>query len=407
MTERSCRGGVLAPPFKRLTCQFKRLAWTAAMVALSTVATPLPSAAATGRDLNLQVRWHKQLGAKPSEAWKPRETAQPILSPKGSLLFFSVPEGLAAYTRKTGEIRWQVTTPERVVGTPVLSKSRLFAATLDGQVLALDANSGKLVWPAVTRLGVTIRGPLAADDRHVYVPADPPSVTALDRKTGQPSWRWTASVDRPFTVEGQSGVVLVGDLAVFGTATGKVVAVSARDGGLTWETVLEDPSRSPYGDVDQTPLVVPRAKGEPWIVAASQSGGVYAMASADGKVLWHYADEALGTPYLMGDKLVLLSSLGRLLVLQLEDGKVVQQSLLPCAPSGHLTPIAGDLALIPHEAGLDVLDWRHGVLRSRLATEVGFAAAPLLYDGMAYALSNAGQLYALDVRIQPTLLDPM
>lgn len=358
-------------------------------------ATP---ALAVTRDLSLTVEWQKALGDKPSDAWRPREQAQPILSPKGSFLYFSVPEGLLAWDRRSAQPLWRKPTAERIVGRPALHGAQIFAATLDGQVHALDAKSGAPVWKEPTRLGVTVRGPLAADARHVYVPADPPAVIALDRRTGQPAWRWTATVDRPFTVEGQSGVLLVGDQAIFGTATGKVVSVSARDGGMTWETPLEDATRSPYGDVDQTPLLVPRAGGEPWVLAVSQSGGLAALASGDGKVQWQLAEEALGQVYLQGNLVVTVSALGKLLVVRVEDGKVLRSVLLPSSPSGQLAFVEGGFALVPHEAGLDVLDWKAGVVRSRLATEVGFSAAPLVHEGVAWALSNAGVLYALRVR---------
>lgn len=382
------------PDRRRLGCVLRALA--AAGAALASLA---PAAAvAAPRDLSLSVEWHKTLGAKPSDAWRPREQAQPLMSPKANFLFFSVPDGLLAWNRLTGQPLWRKPTAERVVGTPVLQGARLFAATLDGQVHALDAQTGAAVWKEPAKLGVTVRGPLAADERHVYVPADPPSVIALDGRDGHPAWRWTASVDRPFTVEGQSGVLLLGDQAIFGTATGKVVSVSARDGGMTWETPLEDATRSPYGDVDQTPLAVIRPGAEAWILAVSQSGGLAALAAGDGKVQWQLAEEALGQVYLQGGLAISVSALGKLLVVRVQDGKVLRNVLLACSPSGKLAFVEDGLALLPHEAGLDVLDWRAGVLRSRLATEVGFAAAPLFHDGVAWSLSNAGVLYAIRVR---------
>jgi outer membrane protein assembly factor BamB len=347
----------------------------------------------------LHVLWRTPLVDPPSAAWKPREHGGVLLSPSGTVLFAPSAHGVAALDAASGRRLWQLNTSERVDARPVLRGAHLYVATSNGTVHALDARTGAPEWPKPTTLDASVQSPLAADARAVFVAADPGTVVALSRQDGQLAWTYKQPTQRDFLVSGQSGATVVDDLVVCGLPNGKLVALGARDGGLTWEIALDKPERSPYADVDTTPVVVPRPDGKPWVLAASHSGGLYALSASDGAVQWQYAVSGLGQPLLDGDRVLVLATDGELHALSAATGRPLWVRKLSGAVQGHLQMVPeAHLLVVPTESGLDLLDAGNGLLVHRRATETGFAAAPVVAGTWLWTVSNGGVAYAFAVR---------
>lgn len=358
----------------------------------------------------LQVLWRAQMAMPAPMAWKPREHGGVTLSPHGTWLFAASATGMRAYATQTGEEMWSVPTLERIDSQPVLQGDAVYAVTRAGAVYALDARTGRALWPEPSRLQAAVQAPLSADQDRVYVAADPGAVVALNRATGKPVWRYNAEVTRDFLIEGQSGVLPVGTLVYVGMPGGKLVALGARDGGLTWQVDLSRPSRSPYADVDATPVLVKRPGVENldgtqtpdvnWLLAASHSGGLYALKAADGSQVWHCDVEGMGPPLVHDDRIYAIASPGTLHVIDLETGKVLARHKLAGNPSGQLawSDLDDGTLLTPTEQGLDLVHADTGIASARAMLEWGFTAVPQMQGDRAYAVSNGGILYALAVR---------
>lgn len=349
----------------------------------------------------LQIRW-KTLLVADQAAWKPRELAQPVGSKDGRWVWIGAANGVAGLNGQTGRVEWQLPTKDPVVGRPVLvdlpgeASATLYASTLAGAVYALEPGTGKQVWREPAKLDVPVRSPLTADARFVYLVADPASVHAVDRRTGKPAWRWSVSVDREYLVEGQGGATVFGSLVFAGTPTGRLVALASRDGALVWDAVLEDKQKSPYGDVDSTPVVMQGAGGKSMVLAASHSGGLVAVAAEDGRLLWRYAVEGLGQPLVTPDGVVAVSALGEIHVVDQRGGRKVARRLSAPA-AGTLAWLGNGLLLVPSELGLDVV--RASDLRTvrRLASEFGWSGAPVAAGPLWVGLNNGGAAFGLVV----------
>ena len=369
-------------------------------LAVQCLATLLPSAAGAQ---SVRVLWRAQMATPAPMAWKPREHGGIALSPHGTWLYAASASGLRAYVARTGEEIWSAATTERVDSQPVVDNGAAYAVTRAGAVYAFDAVTGQPLWPEPSRLQAAVQAPLAADAQRLYVAADPGAVVALNRATGKPEWRYNAEVTREFLIEGQSGVLASGTLVFAGMPGGKLVALGARDGGLTWQVDLSRPSRSPYADVDTTPVLVKRAveaddknPGD-WLLAASHSGGLYALRAADGHEVWHCEIEGMGPPLVHDDTVYVLSATGTLYVLDLTNGKVMHSHKLAGNPSGYLawSEMGDGVLLVPSEQGLDLVNPSTGMAQSRAMLEWGFTAMPQVLGTNAFVVSNGGVLYAL------------
>jgi outer membrane protein assembly factor BamB len=380
-----------------LTVSLRRrwnLVWTAAAAALGLAS--LASAA------EIEVRWKTPLVADLA-TWKPREYAAPVASADGKRVWLGSATGVAALDAATGRVLWRVAMSDPVVGQPALVElpgdpsATLYVSTLAGAVYAFEPATGKPRWSGPARLDLPVRSPLAADQRFVFLVADPASVHAIDRFTGKPSWRWSTSVDREYLVEGQGGATVYGSMVLAGTPTGKLVALSARDGAILWDATLEDRQKSPYGDVDSTPLVLIGPGGKPMAVATSHSGGLCAVALDDGRLLWRYPVEGLGQPIATPDGIAAVSALGEIHIVDLRGQlKIARRLHTPVA--GNAAWLGNGLMMVPSELGLDVVRTSDLRILQRLAGEYGWTSEPIAAGPLWIGMNNGGAVYGLAVR---------
>ncbi|MDS4028892.1 MAG: outer membrane protein assembly factor BamB [Candidatus Contendobacter sp.] len=111
--------------------------------------------------------------------------------------------------------------------TPVLADGRLYAASFDGVVMALDALSGQRLWESATQLSIT-GGVGVSDNGLVLVGTNKGQVVALRQDNGQEAWRSQVSSEVLAPPRAASGVVVVR------TGDGKFTGLDARTGERRW-----------------------------------------------------------------------------------------------------------------------------------------------------------------------------
>ncbi|MHB8586707.1 MAG: outer membrane protein assembly factor BamB family protein [Thermoplasmatota archaeon] len=149
-------------------------------------------------------------------------------------------------------LRWNVTTPGSIVGTPLIVGGVVFAADYKGNVFAYNLTNGSRRW--LEELG---HGPISASlafwKGSLIVPASDGTILALNATSGQSEWN-TSVAEFPATflfappiVSGN--VVYVGTssteefLGFNGTPTfrGAVWAIAATNGTVLWKTYTVPP----------------------------------------------------------------------------------------------------------------------------------------------------------------------
>jgi PQQ-dependent dehydrogenase (methanol/ethanol family) len=132
--------------------------------------------------------------------------------------------------------------------TPLMTDGVLYTSTAWSKVLALDAKSGRRLWsfdPEVKRsragefcCGVVNRGVALWKDR-VYVGTLDGQLIALDAKTGKPVWRVdTVDQSKPYSITGTprvfNGKVLIGNAGADLGCRGYISAYDAASGKQLW-----------------------------------------------------------------------------------------------------------------------------------------------------------------------------
>ena len=111
--------------------------------------------------------------------------------------------------------------------TPALADGRLYAASFNGVVLALDALSGQRLWETATQLPIS-GGVGVSDNGLVLVGTNKGQVIALRQDSGQEAWRAQVSSEVLAPPRATSGMVVVR------TGDGKFTGLDARTGERRW-----------------------------------------------------------------------------------------------------------------------------------------------------------------------------
>ena len=140
-------------------------------------------------------------------------------------------------------------------------------------------------WVAPLPGGASSRSTPVVQDGAIYLTGGA-NVFAFDARTGETIWHWQPDPDAGRVVSWQ-GVVVAGDLVVFGTRSGEVLALSRDAGELVWATRVGSPEQTRGEVVTTAPMY---ARGKVFVGLANGDiggqGRVLALDAATGEVEW-------------------------------------------------------------------------------------------------------------------------
>ncbi len=324
----------------------------------------------------------------------------------------------------------------RVALKPAGDGQRLYAASIDGNVLALDPETGKTIWR--TKLGLELTaGPGVGADSVAVMAADG-LLIVLEAETGAERWRtdidgeslafpvieddmvivqtidnrlravsvfdgaprWTIEQSTPaLTLRGTATPVVIGSNVVAGFDNGRLVSIDSESGDVNWESMLSPPSgRSDLerlADVDGQMAVVGQD-----IYAAGYQGTLASVAAESGQVLWQQEISTFVGVAADWNNLYTTDENGEVIALARVSGTESwrQDALLrrwPTLPIPfHTTVVTGDF-----QGYLHFFSNVDGELvgRTRLGKKA-ISSDPLVIANRLYVQSDSGSLYAFAVQ---------
>ncbi|MCB1387812.1 MAG: PQQ-binding-like beta-propeller repeat protein [Rhodobacteraceae bacterium] len=287
-------------------------------------------------------------------------------------------------------------------GALAVSGGRLFVASSQAYLAALDTATGQEIWRVDFDSPLT--GSPAVTGDTVYVSAIDSTLWALDAATGRIQWTLPGTPALSTVARG-SAPAIAGDAVIFPTQAGELTAVRRANGGQMWTTVA---AGRRLGAALGT---IPALTGDPVvdgsrIYAANQSGRVFALDARTGQTIWTVEEGANAPVWPVGGSVFLVSDQNRLLRLDARDGSLIWAHDLPLYTTSR---VRRRLAIFPQHGpvlagGRIWVASGDGVLRGfdpvsgNVAVEVpipeGAASAPIVAGGVMYILNRDGQLLA-------------
>lgn len=354
----------------------------------------LPPAELTkfSEEVRLDKQWSRSVGAGQGETWNQLELAS-----EGDSLFAADIEGLVlAMNRETGKVLWKQELDLPVSGGIGAGYGLVLLGTLKGEVIALDSSSGEEKWRA--RVGGEVLSAPASNGNVVVVQTQDDRLIGLDAYDGRQLWRYD-STPAVLTLRGTGSPVVTNRLAVAGLSSGKVIAVDVERGIPVWEQRVAVPKgRSELErivDIDGGLLL---SGGILYVV--TYQGQLAALDLQSGRPLWQrQASSYVGVAAGFGN-IYLSQASGSVegiderstSALWSNDALARRQLSSPAVFSSNVA--VGDL-----EGYLHLLSQVDGRFVGRVRVDSdGLRARPLVVGDWLYAYGNSGKLVAYTLR---------
>jgi serine/threonine-protein kinase len=236
----------------------------------------------------------------------------------------------------TNQTLWAFTTGDAISSSPAIDNNVVYVGSWDGNVYALNAQTGNKIWSYNTH-GQAVESSPAVANGVVYIGADDNNFYALDAATGSYIWSYNTT---NFVA---SSPVVTNNVVYVSLDNGNLYALNAAKGTRLWNYTI--------GDSTNCPAVV---NG---VVYVTGNGNVYALNAAKGTKIWSYSigDFAFSSPA-VAKSIVYVNS---------EDGNVYALN-----------------------AATGTKIWNY--------TTSGGTSTPAVADGVVYVGSIDGNFYALN-----------
>lgn len=241
---------------------------------------------------------------------------------------------LRALGRKSGELRWKVSTDAEIISSPIFIDGKVIFGSYDESLYCVKAADGEVLWKLQT-MGPVHCSPSYTDGKVVVAGCD-----GFLRLAAIDEGKETASLEIGGNIVSTPAVI--GDRMFVGTNNNTVVRVDVGE-TLTQKWVFTPPRQFPFFS---SPAVT-----KDLCIIGGRDKMVHAIEQETGKDRWSFRTRARvdSSPVIVGGRVFVGSSDGALYGLDLESGKKVWEYLAgapiiagPAVASGKLVVGDGD-----------------------------------------------------------------
>ena len=276
----------------------------------------------------------------------------------------------------------------------------LYAATAFGEIAALAAEDGAILWRR--SLGGVFRAAPAVADGRVFAIDAANRLFALDAETGETLWTHEG-IAEPAGLLGAAVPAISGDLVLAAYSSGELFALRVENGRVAWSDTLilqgRLGPRASLSDIDASPVI-----DNDLVFAVGHGGSLAAVDLRSGVRVW---DREIGggeTPWIAGDHLYLVTADAEVVCLRRDDGRIRWVVPLPRFedPEDREEPIlwsgpvlaGGVLVVASSDGEVRRLSPDDGSSAGAAAVAGGARVAPVVADGTIYLLTRDAGLVA-------------
>ncbi|MDB6182316.1 PQQ-binding-like beta-propeller repeat protein [Paracoccus fistulariae] len=287
-------------------------------------------------------------------------------------------------------------------GGVAYESGRVFVTTGFGELVALDARSGGVLWRQ--RVDAPIGGGPAVQNGVVYVTARNNVGWAVRASDGKVLWQ-TAGNPSTAGIMGVTVPAVQGDTVIFGFSSGQLMAVNTADGLTRWTSQVAGTRRgrayTAIRDLTGDPVI---SGGN--VYGGSSAGRINSIDFATGIENWSSRDGANSPVVVAGGSVFAVNDQAQLIRLDAASGGVIWRVDMPYYTDtkvkrqdsiyAHFGPVlaGGRLFVASSDGVLRSFDPRSGQLVGQAAIPGGAASAPVVAGQTLYVLSRQGQLIA-------------
>ncbi|MFT5634605.1 MAG: outer membrane protein assembly factor BamB [Cognaticolwellia sp.] len=285
--------------------------------------------------------------------------------------------------------------PVLISGGAVAGINKVFFGSENGDVISLEAESGKVSWQGKVK-GEVIAAP-ALDSGKLVVNTASGVIKAFNASNGQDDWQIEQDVP-PLTLRGISAPIIAGGGVIVGSADGSLAVYLLEQGRQGWTVDIGEATGSTelerVIDVDSTPLVY----GDN-IYTVSSRGNLSAVELRTGRLLWQRQYSSYREISISGNSLFLTDVKGHIYAVDRNNGLELW-SQLSFTNRGLTGPAPMDSYVVfgDFEGYLHWLDQATGDIVARHHVDSsGIHATPTVDNNVLYSQARNGDLEAITI----------
>lgn len=304
---------------------------------------------------------------------------------------------LVAVDAETGKLRWERELEERIFAGVGADGNQLYLVTRDADLLALSRENGEELWrnPLPTEALATPQ----SNGALVVTQTTDGRVLGFDAASGEKRWQYDGVVPA-LSLRAAAAPLVGGDIVIASFSNGKLIALSADAGQPLWQYEVGQPQGRTelerLVDVAGQPLVLDSA-----VMVAGYQGKLALVDIRTGQEIWSRKASSLHAPMVGGGNIYLSSSNGDVVAyrgsdrreLWLQDRLSWRQPTQPAVYENYL--VVGD-----YEGYLHVLSSEDGSLAGQTLYDSDGLRVPLqrMASGNLMAFGNGGELSVLKLK---------
>lgn len=243
--------------------------------------------------------WQVQVGEGTQQHTLP---LQPLLM-AGNLYTVAASGEVSAVAAETGDLVWQVDLQQPISAGLGVLDNQLLVATSNGELHMLSAADGSSLWTVATSSEVLAIPQATAG--LVLVQSIDGRITAYAEDDAAIRWSYIAEVPN-LTLRGTSTPVVDGSVSYVGFANGKLLAMDNKQGKVIWQQRIS----APKGRSDIERLVDidgPLQLVEDTLYVVGYQGNLTAVEALTGNVLWQQPVSSVTTPSIYGGQVFVIT----------------------------------------------------------------------------------------------------
>ncbi len=278
---------------------------------------------------------------------------------------------------------------------------KIFVSSGFGNVVALDARSGKKLW--TQSLGDPIVNAPAANGGRVFVSTQENHFYALAQDDGRRLWDHQGIAESAGILESTSAAV-AGEFILVPYSSGEIYAIRVQNGRPAWNDMLTHSgvatALSELDDIAGRPVI-----DRDMVFAISHSGIMAAININSGDRMWSRDIGGIQTPWVAGDYVYVLTTDEQIICLTRKEGKVkwihqLQRWNDPDAKTGPIVwagpVLVSDRLVVVSSNGIAAaISPYTGVLLGKMEIPAGTYIAPVVANGTLYLYTSNAELVAL------------
>jgi len=298
-----------------------------------------------------------------------------------------------AINANNGRKIWKQSFDFSFTAGPTYKDGILVLGTHNGELINIDSMTGEILW--TTTVSSEILAPVAIKDDQIFVRSVDGNLTAFLSDNG--SLMWTANHRVPrLSLRGTTSPEVFANAVLSGFDDGKVSAYDLVDGSLLWETMLTPPGGrteiEKINDIDAPMTIVGNE-----LYVGSYQGALAALALESGDIIWLTEASIYAGMAVDEDAVFVSESDGSVMALSRFTGREIwkKDNLLNRYPSAPV--IIGDSIIVGDLEGyLHWLDKESGETQQRISIgKDKISSVPLVMEDTVIVQTDGGNLVSV------------